>query len=174
MNIVVLGDGTSRTARRMIKFLHAAAGGGAASVAPDLLPAGAIYLEQERLILATTPCGKGVFNEAMLDVATQTGADIILAHQGRYPIPEILDEVTFTALVHVDSDPRIMEDMVLYWLPGDGYWLLPPGPAPFVELNADGSRVSFCSPFVDRLERADGVDAAAAKMIRATRYEEAF
>ncbi|WP_295320539.1 hypothetical protein [uncultured Sphingopyxis sp.] len=158
----------------MIKFLHAAAGGGEASVAPDLLPVGALYLEQDRLILATTSCGKGVFSEAIRDIAAQTGADIILAHQGRYPIPEILDEVTFTVLAHVGGEPRIMEDMVLYWLPGDGYWLLPSAPAPFVELNADGSRVSFHAPFVDRFERADGVDAAAAKMIRATRYQEAF
>lgn len=171
MNAVSFGLYVSRTARRMTDFLHTTTVGRVTSPAPLGLPAGAVYLPYEKVIFAATACGKGVFNDAMWIAAAQTGADILVAHQGRYPVPEVIDDVTFTMLVHIGGEPHLIEDMVLYWQPDDGYWLLPSAPGPFIALEDGGPRVSFRAPFLDIHDRAAGVAAAAARIIRATRRE---
>lgn len=174
MNVVAFSECAASTTRRMIMLLQMGMGAYTAEPAPTGLPSGSIYLREQKMILASSPCRAGVFNDAMRHSAQETGADIILAHQGRYPVPGILDDVSFSALVHVGRDPLLIEDMVLFWTSRDGFWLLPSGQGPCIALNPYNPRISHEPPFQDCYERAAGVSAAAKRIIRTFRYMEAF
>ncbi len=174
MNVINFGQFVTRTSQRMTNFLYTTVTSRVVGPTPVGLPAGAIYVPDEKVIFAATACTKGIFDEAMWAAAALTGADIVVGHVGRYPVPNILDDVTFTALIHIQNKPHMLGDMVLFWQSSEGYWLLPSQPGPFVALTPEGLRVSFRPPFVDLHERAAGVGAAAAKIIRATRTGEAF
>ena len=173
MSAVTFGQFATRTARRMTDFLASTVSSRIVSPAPVGLPAGAVYFPYEKVIFASTACSQGVFNASMWIAAAQSDVDIVLAHQGRYPVPGILEDVTFSALVHAEGRRHLVEGMSLYWRAGQGYWLIPPASGPFIALDESGPRVTWAAPFVGPHGRASGVAAAAAKIIRATRSPEA-
>jgi hypothetical protein len=172
MNAVTLAEGVSQSARRMISFLLSTSHVQGVLPAPTSLPAGSMYLANTKLIVGATACGRGVYNPAMWNVAMETGADIILAHQTRYPAPDVVDRVSFSVLIHIDGVPRLFEQMVLFWAPAVGSWLLPFEAGTYISLDPRGPLTSSRAPYRDWWERDAGVEAAAEKIIQATRGRE--
>jgi hypothetical protein len=172
MNIQTFQDHVSRHTRRMLGLLLDIVSQETGSPAPGGLPAGALHLGPAKLIIAGTPCDAPVFHGAMRAAAAATGADVVLVHHGLFP--ETMSQVTFSVLVHMSGQPYLLENMVLYHHPEDGYWLVPSSLGPYVALEQKGLRVDFQPPFVTFVERMDGVCAAAAKVVRATRFVGAY
>lgn len=174
MNALDFSTFSGRTTQRMVNFLLAAVGGSGGRSVEGALPAGAVYLPFKKLVLASTPCRTGVFTEAMERAAEATGADVLLAHQGRYPVPETLDTVTFSLLLNTGDIRRTLEEMVLFWSAEEGYWLLPPAHDPYVALEPTGLRASLVAPYDDFWGRTGGITEAANRIVRATRTCEAL
>jgi hypothetical protein len=174
MNTIDYSRFSARTTRRMTDFLlTTVAGDGGKSVEADM-PAGAVHLPFKKLVLASTPCRKGVFTEALVAMAKATGADVVLAHQGRYPVPETLDTVTFSVVLGGRRAPIVMEEMVLFWSPEEGYWLLPAVNGLYVALEPTGLRSCLAAPYEDFWGRTAGITEAANRIVRATRNGEAL
>jgi hypothetical protein len=174
MNAVNHSSFSDRTTRRMTDFLLTTVAGDGGKGVEASMPAGAVHLPFKQLVLASTPCRKGVFTEAMVSVAKATGADVLLAHQGRYPVPEILDTVTFSAVLRGKDTHVLLEDMVLFWSLEEGYWLLPSAKGIYIALEPAGLRASLAAPYEDFWERTAGITEAAKRIIRATRTGEAL
>jgi len=68
--------------------------------------------------------------------------------------------------------PRLFEDMALFRTGSGDHWLLPGEPGPCIALEIGGPRISCSPPFADAHERAAGVTAAAAWIIRTVRAGE--
>lgn len=167
MNVKTFEATVSRLTLRMTNFLLDTFGQHDGARANYGLPAGAVHLKDRQLIVAATPCDPPLFHDAMRKAAAATGADVIVVHHGLHP--EALNPVQFSALVHMSREPYLLEDMILYFHPADGYWLVPSGKGPFIALGEDGLRVDFEPPFITFHERCDGVCKAAAMIVRATR-----
>ena len=167
MRIRYFEETVSRLTLRMTNFLLDIVGQHDGARAGFGLPAGAVLLKDRQLILAGTPCDPPLFRDAMSNAAAATGADVVLVHHGLHP--EALNPVQFSVLVHMSREPQLFEDMILYFHPADGYWLVPSGKGPFVALEEEGLRVDFEPPFVTFHERCEGICQAAAMIVRATR-----
>lgn len=167
MNVSSFESTVSRLTLRMTNFLLDIVGQQDGARASFGLPAGAVLLKDRQLILAGTPCDPPLFHDAMRHAAAVTGANVILVHHGLHP--EALNPVQFSVLVHMSREAQLLEDMILYCHPADGYWLVPSGKGPFVALEEDGLRVDFEAPFATCCERCEGLCQAAAMIVRATR-----
>lgn len=136
------------------------------------LPAGALQLSGIKLIVAATPCDAPIFNDAMWKAANATGGDVILARHGLHP--EMLNDVSFSAVVHFEQQPRLFRDLLLYATGCDEHWLVPQGTGAFIQMHPAGLRLTHKPPFASRLERSDGVCSAAAQIVKALRSRERF
>lgn len=153
----------SRTTVRTLSVLLNTLGQDDAKMVGFGLPANALHLQERNLIVAGTPCDAPMFHDAMRKAADESGAEIVVAHHGLFP--EAFNPVTFSVLVHISGRPHLFRDMVLYFHPADGYWLLPYETGPFMALEADGLRVEFEPPFVTFYERCTGVCEAAKRIL---------
>lgn len=172
MNTEVPSDYVGHNTKRITSLLLKIIRQGEGAPARFGLPAGAVHLHEANLIVAGTPCDAPFFHEPMHAAAAATGADVIVVHHGL--CPEILNAVSFSVVVHVSRRPILLQDMLLYWHPEDGDWLVPSKIGPFIAIEAEGLRLAFDPPFITYAERTDGVCAGAAAIVRATQFAGAF
>ena len=157
---------SSLTYRMMLLLLHAV-GHASGDKAPGGLPAGSLYLPAARLILASTCCTKPLFEPQMRKAAARTGADVVLMRHGLFP--ETLNVALFDVIIHVNREPELISDLVLYEHPADGFWLVPSGNGAHIALEQDGLRLADQPPFVTWHERCDAVCRAAKLIARHAR-----
>lgn len=167
MSVILLESYTSRVTHHMVDLLLDAAGGGIGIRPPAGLPAGARYREDIGLILAGTCCDAPLYQDTILAVADRAGADVVLAHHGRFP--EILNPVQFSIAARVNGKARLLSNMLLYVERSRGTWLIPSASGPFVSLSGAGLHIRFTPPFMTYVQRQDGLCAAAARIVRAMR-----
>jgi hypothetical protein len=134
---------------------------------PVRLPAGAIYLEPIRVVIAGTACEAPLYDQALRDAAVESDADVVLIRHG--PFPETLNDVYFDVAIRMDLGVVLLKDLLLYFRPADGYWLVPKERGPFAALGRDGVRLTFEPPFMTHHYLEDGLTAAAAQIVRAAR-----
>ena len=123
------------------------------------LPAGALYLPDIHLVIATTPCLPPAFDRAMQFVGLKGGVDVLLAHHGFFP--EVLDDVIFSFYStdkHATTRHRLFIDQK------HRTWLVGPHPGRHFLLNRTGLQSSEIPPFASSDERSDGL-CRAAKLI---------
>lgn len=167
MNIKTFQGITSRLSTRMMTlFLHEIFGAADGESVRLGLPAGAVHLKDRKLIVAVTVCDPPLFREAIQSAAASTRSDVLVIHHGFHP--ETLNNVFISALVHMSGQPYLLEKMVLYFHPADGYWLVPHERGPFIALEEDGLRVDFEPPFLTVHQRGEGVCEAAKIIVRRT------
>lgn len=165
MNLMSYQSHVSSVTRKMIAFLLSTVNRPGQGDQVTLgLPAGAVHVDEARMIFAGTPCERPLCSNQMRAAASKTGADIVMAHHGFYP--EALNPLTFTVLVHVGGEPMMLTELVLYRHSDGGFWLVPAGHGPFVAIEVDGLRLDHEAPFITFHQRCDGVCAAAASVLR--------
>ncbi|TFI57508.1 hypothetical protein E2493_14995 [Sphingomonas parva] len=154
---------SSRT-QRVMSFLLQTVGRKGGAKALGGLPAGAIFLHDARLILASTCCMAPLFRPQMFDAATRTSADVLLMRYDQEM--NARTAATFDVLVHVDGNGMLFGDMVLSFDPDDGYWLVPNGTGCSVALGYEGLRLEFDIAHTAWQQRREGVTAAQAQLGR--------
>lgn len=157
----------SRTTTAILNLILKMIGGPTRTAITNGLPAGSIFLPEQRLILAGTPCTVPLFREAMRKVATVMNVDVLLARHGTYP--EVFDVTQFDVAIPSGGDVICMNDLILYTDRHSENWLVPSRSGAFIRLAADGLHVEVEPPFVSWSERSDAVCLAAKHIIRATR-----
>ena len=159
MTVNDFAESVSRLTCRMTALLFRIIGGVEGEKAPGGLPAGALHLPDARLILATTCCSKPLFHEQMRKAALASGADVLLMRHGLHP--ESLNGTGFDVVLHVNREPVLLTDLILYHHHADGFWLVPKGNGAYIAVGADGLRLADEPPFMTWQERSDGVCKAA-------------
>lgn len=131
------------------------------------LPAGAVQLANQNLILGATVCDPPMFRQAIQCAAATTGSDVLIAHHGFHP--ETLNTVEYSLVVHISGIPMPLERMLLYVHPTDGFWLVPSGLGPFVALGRNGLRLDHEPPFITDAQRVQGLCDAARMIVQTMR-----
>lgn len=167
MNIAQFGLTVSILTIRMISFLVNILDASRIEKAPGGLPAGAVFIREARLVIATTCCRKPLFHAEMHRAAAATGADVLLMRHGLEV--EETAVTTFDVLIHVNGHPCLVTDLVLYDCPVDGHWLVPSGNGAHIALESDGLRLADEAPFITWSQRCDAVCRAAKELKRAAR-----
>lgn len=159
----------SPTTGRLLSLLLGAFEQKVGQQGPARLPAGAIYLEPIKVVIAGTRCEAALYDQALRDAAVESDADVILVRHG--PFPETLNDVHFDVALRMDLGVVLLKDMQLYFRRSDGYWLVPRRRGPFAALGRDGVRLTFVPPCMTHHYLEDGLTAAAAQIVRAARME---
>jgi hypothetical protein len=167
MHVSQSTEKVSRLTSRMMAMLLRVAGHSDALPAPGGLPAGAVHIPSARLILAGSCCTVRLFDQQIMKAAQATGSDVVMMRHGLFP--EVLDAVAYDVAVHVDGEPVLLTDFVLYDHPADGFWLVPVGEGPCIALEPNGLRLADESPFLTWSERCDAVCRAAKQTVEAAR-----
>lgn len=172
MTLNDLAESVSRLTRRMMALLLRIVCHAEGEKGPGGLPAGSLHLPDARLILATTCCSKPLFHEQMRTAASASGADVLLMRHGLHP--ESLNGTGFDVLLHVNREPVLLTDLILYHHNADGFWLVPSGNGAYIAVEADGLRLADEPPFMTWQERSDGVCKAAKLIARAAQPGRSF
>lgn len=172
MTITMFQHFMSSLSGRMLTFLLNAIDRTGGEVGPGGLPAGAVHFPDIRLAIAATCCDVPLFRDRMLAAAARTGSDVLVMRHGLHP--ESLNPVKFDVIIHVNEEPCLLTDLVLYHDQVDGYWLVPPGNGAHVALDAEGLRLADQPPFITWHQRCDAVRRAASQIDRAARPAEAL
>jgi hypothetical protein len=133
----------------------------------DGLPAGSLFLPEQQLILAGTPCTVPLFRDAMIRAALKMNADVLVVRHGAYP--ETLDVTIWDAAIRSGKGLVSLHDLVLYVNRHEEHWFVPPRDGAFVRVAADGLHIEAEPPFLTWHERCDAVCGAAKRIIHATR-----
>jgi len=171
MNTQLFQGHISRTSYRMLKLMLDHIGDDDAIEARWGLPVGAVHLPQRKLILAVTPCGPPLFQEAMTSAAKASRHDVVMMHHGF--CPETLDPVEFSALVYIDDELHLFEHLLLFAGLDNSLWLVPSMVGPSIALQSDGLRLSSEPPFMTWHQRGEGLCRAATAVVKASRWREA-
>jgi hypothetical protein len=133
----------------------------------DGLPAGSLFLPEQQLILAGTPCTVPLFRKAMSQAALKRNADVLVVRHGAYP--EVLDVTIWDATIRSGEGLVSLHDLVLYVDRNEEHWFIPSGQGAFVRMAQDGLHIEAEPPFLTWHERCDAVCGAAKRIIHATR-----
>lgn len=128
------------------------------------LPAGALYLPDANLVLASTLCDPPLFERAALDACLALKSDMRLQRTGLHP--ETLDPVTIEVALVTREGAAYADRLVYMRHRNRTLWLVPQETGFFVEIRADGLSISSVPSFITWSERCDGVCRAAAEIVR--------
>lgn len=131
------------------------------------LPAGAIDLIANNLIIAVTPVTQPIFGTALRCACDATHRDIILIRHGFHP--EVLDPVEADVAVRTSGGSLLIERMSFFRHRDGSLHLVPTGHDLFGEITATGLDLSMVPPWNCSEEFSDGLMRAAAEFVRAYR-----
>jgi hypothetical protein len=100
-----------------------------------------------------------MFGEQMLKAALATASDVLLLRHGLFP--EALNPAACDVVLYLEGTPALISDMLLYYHPEDGFWLVPTGLGPHIAIEPDGLRVAEEPPYIAWQERSDSLCRAA-------------
>ena len=127
------------------------------------LPAGALESLDHNVVLAATPVSVGVFDEALLRSAAHR--DTLLVRHGFNP--ETLDPVRVDVALRSTTGPILVPDLSLFRNMDGQLHLVPQHKDLFLTVGPDGIWVSLVAPFAQWMDRAAGLERAAAEVVRA-------
>jgi hypothetical protein len=167
MKIKAFPERVSRTTQKVLSVLLQTTGQEDARPIREGLPAGAVHLKDRNLIFAGTSCDPPLFLKEARLAAVRNNADVVLCHHGLFP--EALNPVSLTVFVRINGVCQRLKNLLLYFHPADGYWLIPAKMGIYVAIEPDGLRVAHDPPFLTWHQRSEGLCNAARLIKCATR-----
>lgn len=131
------------------------------------LPASAVMSWNLDLVIAATPVMVPIFDEAVLRYARINACDVALIRHGFEP--ETLDPVRIDLVLNLASMPVLLPDLSFYRHASGRLHLAAAQDELFVSLGSHGLYVSSLAPWLDTSERSEGLERAAAEIVRACR-----
>lgn len=129
------------------------------------LPACALECLVHNLVIAATPVVEPLFDDALVRFAQASGRDVLLIRHGFHP--ETLDPVRIDVAARTFAGPLLIRDTSLYRALDGSLHLLPECHDLFAEIGEHGLDLSMLPPWRDWEERIEGLERAAAEIVRA-------
>lgn len=132
------------------------------------LPQGTVDLMEQNVVLAVTPLVEPIFGDALVRYATVSHRDVVLVRAGLYP--EQIDPVRVDVALHSSCGGAILVPDLSLWRSANGaLHLVPDTPDLFVGVAGHGLDVLLNAPWSSWDERVEGLELAAAQIVRACR-----